>query len=112
PPTEPSNVVSWRSPEANLATTQHLGMVLFLCAWAMLFCGLLMTYGVVGASAHPWLVPGAPRPQVGLGALATAVVLAASMSVAFGQRALRAGRRHRATQALILAFALGAMFLA
>lgn len=105
-------LLAYRSPREHEAYTQYLGMVIFLCAWAMLFCGLFLAYGVIRTSEHPWPPTGAPRLPVGLGALNLVLIGAASFAYHLGLQRVRRGLRKRAALPLVLALALGAVFLA
>jgi heme/copper-type cytochrome/quinol oxidase subunit 3 len=105
-------VLSYRSPREHEAYTQYLGMVIFLCAWAMLFCGLFMAYGVIRSSTNPWPPEGAPRLPLGLGAVNLVLIGLASAAFHTGALRLRQNQRARAVQAMVLALALGGMFLA
>jgi len=105
-------VLAYRSPREHEAYSQYLGMVIFLCAWAMLFCGLFMAYGVIRSSGGPWPPPGAPRLPLGLGALNLVLVAVGSGAYHLGFRWLRLNRRAQAVQAMFIALAVGGIFLA
>jgi heme/copper-type cytochrome/quinol oxidase subunit 3 len=108
----PDNVAAFRSPRTAQERTQHLGMVVFLCAWAMLFCGLFLAYGVVRSSVSAWPPPGLPRPPTGLGALGVGLLGLSSGAVAAAVGALASGKQARAVLALGAALVLGGIFLA
>lgn len=109
---EPAKVVPWRSPRAAEEQTEFLAMVVFQCAWAMLFCGLLLAYGVIRSTSKPWLPAGAmPLPRF-LGGIWTAGMLTLSALVHIALRALRANARVRAVEATLGAIVLAGCFMA
>jgi cytochrome c oxidase subunit 3 len=105
------NVVPGRVPSAGEEATQVLGMVVFLCGWAMLFCGLFMAYGVIRSSTHPWPPVDEPRLPRGLGLAATAVLLLSSGSHAWGLRQLQEDAGRAAAVGFSVAVALGLAFV-
>ncbi|MBS2029162.1 MAG: heme-copper oxidase subunit III [Deltaproteobacteria bacterium] len=109
---EPASVLPYRSPHEKQDTTQFLGMVIFLCAWVMLFCGLFLTYGVIRSTQPSWPPPGMPKPPVLLAGVNTVLILLAGVAYQLGQRALRSGARARSIQAFAATVVLGGMFLA
>jgi len=109
---EPASVLSYRSPHEKQDATQFLGMVIFLCAWAMMFCGLFLTYGVIRTTTPSWPPPGLPRLPVLLAGVNTVVLLLAGVGYQFGHRTLRSGARSKSIQAFASTVVLGGMFLA
>lgn len=108
----PRNVVPYRSPNAGEEATQLLGMVVFLCGWAMLFCGLLLAYGVIRSTTHPWPPADEPRPPRALGLMATALIAGASVAYHLAYRRLRESARGGAVLAFAISLGLSGMTVA
>jgi len=106
-----SQVIAYRPRHAAEEETSHLGMVIFLASWAMLFAGLFFSYGLIRLALPAWPPPDlVPLPRA-VPALNTLVLLASSGCLQFALVSLRRGRATRAGPALIAATALGALFL-
>lgn len=99
-------------PHRHQEQTASLGMVVFLGSWAMMFAGLFFSYGFIRSSAGPWPPPGVPALPVGLPALNTVILLASSVTFAYGLRGLRRGQRALFIRTLAATIVLGAVFLA
>lgn len=106
-----SQVIAYRPRRAAEEETSHLGMVIFLGSWAMLFAGLFFSYGLIRLALPEWppkdLVP-LPR---GVPAFNTLVLLASSGCLQFALESLRRGRPSRAGPALVATTLLGLLFL-
>jgi cytochrome c oxidase subunit III len=104
-------VITYRPRHAREEETSHLGMVIFLGSWAMLFAGLFFAYGLIRLALPVWppkdLVP---LPRL-VPALNTLVLLTSSACLQFALVSLRRGRASRAAPALIATTVLGALFL-
>ncbi len=105
------SVVALR-PRAKEELTSSLGMLIALGSWAMMFGALFFTYAGVRARSVTWPPPGVPHLPVALPALNTVVLLASSVAMSLGIRALGRGRRKAIAPALTAAVVLGAVFLA
>jgi cytochrome c oxidase subunit 3 len=106
-----SQVLPYRPPHAREEATSHLGMIIFLASWSMLFAGLFFAYGLIRLSLPVWPPPDlVPLPRA-VPALNTLVLLASSACLQFGLESLRRGRAGSAAPALIVATALGTLFL-
>ncbi|GEJ56790.1 cytochrome c oxidase subunit 3 [Anaeromyxobacter diazotrophicus] len=91
--------------------TAHLGTVVFLGSWAMLFASLFFAYGLVRLRAPSWPPAGQPELPLLLPGVNTLLALGASVAVAAAVRAW-GSRGSRVAAALAAAAALGAGFLA
>jgi cytochrome c oxidase subunit 3 len=105
------SVVALR-PRAKEELTSSLGMLIALGSWAMMFGALFFTYAGVRSRAVTWPPPGVPHLPVALPALNTVVLLASSVAMSMGIRALSRGKRKAIVPALSAAAILGAVFLA
>jgi cytochrome c oxidase subunit 3 len=106
-----SQVLPYRPPHAREEATSHLGMIVFLASWTMLFGGLFFAYGLIRLSLPVWPPPDlVPLPRT-VPALNTLVLLASSGCLQFGLASLRRGRTAGVAPALIATTALGALFL-
>jgi heme/copper-type cytochrome/quinol oxidase subunit 3 len=107
-----SDVVPLRQPERPSDTTAYLGMVIFLGTWAMMFAALFFAYAEVRMRAQVWPPSGeAPLPLL-LPGLNTLALAATSLTLGLGLRAVRSARPRTLKRWLVLAFVLGALFLA
>lgn len=88
-----------------------LGMWLFLATLAVLFVAAIAGYLVVRLDAAQWPPPGMPRLPKGMWA-ATALILAASVTIHKALRAIEAGQRTASQRWLWTTLALGVAFLA
>ena len=84
-------------PRASEEYTSALGMTIFLASWAMMFCALFFAYGYTRTRASEWPPPELPRLPLALPAFNTVVLLASSVTFAWGLRVLRRGRVASAT---------------
>jgi cytochrome c oxidase subunit 3 len=106
------DVVEYRSPRAREEFTAYVGMVIFLGAWAMLFCGLFLAYGLLRARAPHWPPPHQPGLPWRVPLLNSALLAASSATLHSGYGAVRAAQGRAAARRLLAATVLGAMFLA
>jgi cytochrome c oxidase subunit 3 len=90
------------------ASTQRLGMKLFLVSEGFLFGSLFWTYYYLRA-----LTPGWPphHPEALLAGINTAILLAGSGTVQAGLRAIRKGREKTLSASLLVTGILGAIFV-
>ncbi|MGH7307304.1 MAG: cytochrome c oxidase subunit 3 [Candidatus Rokuibacteriota bacterium] len=88
-----------------------LATVFLIAGEVMFFAGLVSAFWVLRLAAPVWPPPLQPRLPVGVTGFNTLVLLASSVAVLAGLRALRAGRRGAAIRRLGLAAGLGAVFL-
>jgi heme/copper-type cytochrome/quinol oxidase subunit 3 len=98
--------------EISPAENARLAMKIFMASWTLSFFALIGAYLYLRANASVWPPDGAPRPPLGLTAVATAVALSASVVLQRGVNARRAGRPRELRTTLGFAAALGALFLA
>ncbi|HEY7725862.1 MAG TPA: cytochrome c oxidase subunit 3 [Anaeromyxobacteraceae bacterium] len=99
-------------PEASHAVTAHLGMVIFLASWAMLFAGLFFAYGLVRSRAAAWPPLDQPALPLALPGANVAVAALGSAALLLAARPLRRGDPRAAARSLAAAALLGAIFLA
>jgi len=99
-------------PRAREDFTRSLGMIIALASWTMMFGALFFIYLGVRSRAVIWPPVGAPRLPLGLPAVGTAALVASSVALEMGARALRRGRRRVLAPAVALAALLGVAFLA
>ena len=90
--------------------TAYVGMVIFLGAWTMTFAALFFAYGAVRLKAPVWPPPGEAQVPLGLPAFNTVVLLASSLALALGLRAVRHARPKALPRFLFAAIALGVAF--
>jgi len=87
-----------------------LGMWVFLATLTVLFLAAIVGYLVVRLKAADWPPPGMPRLPGGLW-LATAALLAGSVTIDQAHRAIRAGKTLASTRWLAATLALALLFL-
>jgi len=88
-----------------------LATMFFIGAEVMFFAGLISSFWILRLAAPVWPPPLQPRLPVGLTGLNTLVLLASSVAVAAGLRALLRGERPAGVRRLRAGAALGAVFL-
>src|SRR5262249_37170644 len=105
-------VLRYRPPRAREDTTAYLGMIIFLASWAMMFAAMFFAYAFVRARSASWPPADVPELPVALPALNTLVLFASSAFQQYGLIAIRRGSARKLGWALLVAVALGALFLA
>jgi heme/copper-type cytochrome/quinol oxidase subunit 3 len=88
-----------------------LATIFLIAAEVMFFAGLVSAFSVLRLAAPVWPPPLQPRLPVGVTGINTLILLASSVAVVAGLRALRADRRSIAVTRFGLAAGLGALFL-
>jgi len=89
----------------------QLGIWLFIASEVMLFGALFSRYALLRTGADVW--PAGPQHlNVALGGVNTIVLIASSIAIAVGVRALRRGNWARGRLQLAITFTLGVLFLA
>jgi len=106
----PSETIGAGGAGARARSDRRLGMFLFLLSLSVLFAASIAGYLVVRLRAPEWPPAGAPSLPAGLW-LATLVLLLAGGAVHFAKTSTRAGKKTAARRALVVAFALGILFL-
>ena len=90
--------------------TDHVGMIVFLASWAMMFGALFFLLAGLRLRAPTWPPPG-PRLPVLLPALATAVLAGSELVLMRVTAALRRREVGRIVPGLLATLALGLLFL-
>jgi cytochrome c oxidase subunit 3 len=107
-----TDVVPFRQPPPPpRETTSFLGMVIFLGAWAMTFAALFFAYADIRFSANVWPPEGEVTAPTALPAFNTLVLLASSVLLHLGVRALRAAQPRVFLRFLLGTIALGILFV-
>ncbi len=105
-------IVPYRPPRAREEWTAHLGMVIFLASWAMLFGSMFFAYGMVRARATAWPPPDLPALPLGVPGLNTVLLALSSVVLQLTLRALRRGKTALLGPGIGISFLLGVVFLA
>lgn len=92
--------------------THRTGTLVFLMAGVMLFAGLVGAYLVLRFAGPAWPAPGMPALPVRLAGFNTVVILASSLVLKRGIRAMRTLDARGLRRGLLLAALLGSAFLA
>lgn len=109
-PDRSERVVSIR-PDLDQQATSHVGMVVFLASWAMMFAALFFSYGLLRLRADSWPPPGAPDLPMGLTGFNTLVMACSSWTLHRACRAASPGPRPVLLRWLAWTVGLGALFL-
>lgn len=100
-----------RAPRSEIVPNGVMGMLIFVCAEAMLFAGFVSAFTIMRAQALVWPPPGQPRLPVEETAFNTVLLLASGVALFLARRAYR--RDQRAVRApLLVSVLLGAAFVA
>ncbi len=94
-----------------LRTTGGFGMVVFLASDLMLFAPFFAAYFLLRGTTAEW-PPTGVELEVARAAVATAVLVASSLTLVVADRAMAAQRRRTAGRWLLVTAALGAAFVA
>jgi cytochrome c oxidase subunit 3 len=106
------SVLPYRPPNSKQESTAYVGMVIFLCSWAMLFGALFFAYSFVRARSGVWPPPGVKAVDAALPALNTAVIALSSVVLQLAVRAVKRAQLRRLGFSLAAACALGVLFTA
>lgn len=93
------------------ASGLKLGMWLFLISDAFSFGGLLISYGMLRASAATWKQPGEPELGISFTAGLTFLLICSSVTMVFAVAAAKAGKRRQLITYLFLTALGGVLFL-
>jgi len=107
---DPQRVVAI-PPEQERAFTSHVGMIIFLGSWAMMFGALFFSYAMLRWKARTWPPEGVELPML-LPLINTVVMVASELLLVRANRLARAGRAGDIAMPLIGALALGTTFVA
>ena len=111
-PAPVQDLARYRRQPRGAERTAHVGMAVFLGSWVMLFVALFFAYAFVRASADAWPPAGTPPLPRLLPGLNTLALAASAVAMVRAVRAQDVGRSRSASNALAVAAALGAIFLA
>jgi cytochrome c oxidase subunit 3 len=111
PPTGGGDGPDGESPRRAAFDSAILATMFLIAAEMMFFAGLVSAFLVLRVGAAVWPPPLQPRLPVGVTGLNTLVLIASSVAVFVGIRALGRGERRVATRRLQMAAGLGALFL-
>lgn len=107
-----TTLLSDRGPARHPAIANHrVATLVFLMAGTMLFAGLVGGYLVLRYASRAWPSPGMPPLPVRLAGFNTAVILLSSLALHRAVRALRSLDARGLRRWLIVAAALGVLFL-
>jgi cytochrome c oxidase subunit 3 len=93
------------------ASAFKLGMWLFLLSDAFSFGGLLISYGILRASAGTWKQAGEPELGINFTAALTFLLICSSVTMVLAVAAAKAGKRRQLVTYLALTALGGALFL-
>jgi heme/copper-type cytochrome/quinol oxidase subunit 3 len=88
------------------------GMMTVIATEAMVFAGLLASYGFLRASARVWPPPGIPLPELPLNAVFSALLVGSSLPMWLGERAIKRGDVAGLRLWLLVSWFMGAAFFA
>ena len=98
-------------PERQVRATNHVGMILALVSFSMMFAGLFYSYGLLRIRAMAWPPPGVPEAPIVVPTIITVLMLGSSISLELARKRLREGSVaafHRLAMAAII---LGTLFI-
>jgi heme/copper-type cytochrome/quinol oxidase subunit 3 len=87
------------------------GMIILITTEAMIFAALLSSYFFVRANSATWPQDDIKPPELAKVAVFTAVLLASSLPLFWGEAAIRRGKVSQLRVALALSWLLGAVFV-
>jgi len=88
-----------------------LGMVLFVASEGMFFATFFAIYAMSYSSQPAWPPKGIPVPGLGLASVFTGVMVASSLALHMGLRAIRAGAAGRLSVWIVATLVLGVAFI-
>ena len=96
----------------SLSTRPHgyWGMVIMIATEATIFLGLISAYFFVRASSKDWPQGGIRPPELGKISVFTAILLASSLPIFWGEAAIKRGKRRQLQVALLISFLMGLSF--
>jgi cytochrome c oxidase subunit 3 len=97
-------------PEQERAFTSHVGMIIFLGSWAMMFGALFFSYAMLRARAKTWPPEGVDLPLL-LPLVNTVVMVGSELLLVRANRLARAGRAGAIATPLLSAIVLGTVFM-
>lgn len=100
-------------PPAPTSTAEvgYWGMALFVATEATMFASLIISYLFLGTANAGWPPPGIERPKLILPPIMTAILLASSVTMFWGERGIEQGDRGRLRIGIGLTMLLGVVFL-
>jgi cytochrome c oxidase subunit 3 len=105
-----SRILTFRADQERQHTA-HLGMVVFLGSWAMMFGALFFGYALLRLRSGEWPPPGVARLPVLLPSINTAVMVSSSLALQMGVRSVSRDRPEALPGWLAAALSAGALFI-
>jgi cytochrome c oxidase subunit III len=93
------------------ATPGKIGMWIFLISDALMFGGLLLTYGILRGGADPWRPPDQPALGINFTAGLTFLLICSSVTMVLAYAAMVEGDRKKTVRFLLLTALGGILFL-
>jgi cytochrome c oxidase subunit 3 len=91
--------------------TSHVGLVVFLASWTIMFGALFFAYALLRLRAPAWPPAGLPALPLALPAVNTLLLLVSSATLHLGWRGVRSDRPARLLPWLLVTVALGSIFM-
>ncbi len=92
-------------------TTNHVGMILALVAFTMMFGGLFYAYGLLRIRSVAWPPPGVPQMPLVLPTIITVMLAGSAAAVEFARKALRRNDKLGFQRWTMGAIILGTLFI-
>ncbi len=87
------------------------GMMTIIATEAMIFAGLLASYGFLRASARAWPPPGIPRPELPVTGIFSALLVFSSLPVWWAERGIKRGNQSQLRIGLAVAWLMSIAFV-
>ncbi len=97
--------------ERSVRVTNHVGMILALVSFTMMFMGLFYAYGLLRIRAVAWPPPGVPQAPLLVPSLITGMMLASSVALEAARKQVRLANLRRFQRLALAAIVLGVLFL-
>jgi len=111
------NIVSQKSipiafpSERSVRVTNHVGMILALVSFTMMFLGLFYAYGLLRIRAVAWPPPGVPQASLVVPSLITVMMMASSVAVEAARKQIQTADMRRFQRFALSAIVLGTLFI-
>ena len=91
--------------------TNHVGMILALVSFTMMFAGLFYSYGLLRIRSVAWPPPGVPAPPLLIPSIITVLMFGSSVALEQGRKVLGMGRIQAFQRYTMAAIILGSLFI-